>query len=195
MSKRPVSIDDLLKFKLVSDPQFSPDGSKVLFGVKTVGEKFKSVNQLWVSDLAGLSAQLTQGTTSSGAGRWAPDGSGISFVSARESDGPQLMFLPTVGEARALTCLDEGSIGEYKWSPDSKWIAFTFRETAVEFTKKGKKERDEAGMSEAPLATEAEWYRLDGDGYFGDQRFKLYLLNVTSGDVKMIDGPRCSREL
>jgi hypothetical protein len=62
MSKRPVVIDDLLKFKLVSDPQFSPHGSLVLFGLKTVGDKFKSVNQLWTSDLNGVCTQLTQGT-------------------------------------------------------------------------------------------------------------------------------------
>ncbi len=187
MSKRPVSIDDLLRFKLVSDPQFSPDCGRVLFGLKTIGEKLKSVNQLWVTDLTGVTTQLTQGTASSSAGRWAPDGSGITFVSARDTDGPQLMFLPAVGEAKALTALAEGSIGEYKWSPDSKWIAFTFRETAEEFTKKGKKERDEAGMSEAPLSTEAEWYRLDGDGYFGEQRFKLYLLNIATTEVTMIN--------
>jgi dipeptidyl aminopeptidase/acylaminoacyl peptidase len=186
MSKRPVSIDDLLSFKLVSDPQFSPDGARILFGLKTIGEKLKSVNQLWVSDLAGGCTQLTQGSTSSSSGRWAPNGSGISFVSARDADGPQIMFLPTVGEAHALTKLTEGSVGDYKWSPNSEWIAFTFRETALEFTKKGKKEREEAGMSEAPLATEAEWYRLDGDGYFGDQRYKLYLLNVATREVTLL---------
>lgn len=186
MSKRPVEIADLLRFKLVSDPQLSPDGTSVLFGLKEVGEKYKATSHLWTVDFEGHTSQLTRGATSCSSGRWAPDGTGIAFVSARENDGSQIMFLPNKGEAFALTSLPEGSIGEYKWSPDAKYIAFTFRETHGDFSKKGVESRKEEGKSEAPWVTESVWYRLDGDGYFGEQRFKLHLLNVATKEVTLL---------
>ena len=39
MSKRPVRIEDVLRLKVVTDPQITPDGSHVLFTVRTVDAK------------------------------------------------------------------------------------------------------------------------------------------------------------
>jgi acylaminoacyl-peptidase len=184
MAKRSVEIEDLLRFKLVSDPQINQQGDLILFGMKQIKDQFKAVNHLFTVDREGKVIQLTQGEKSVGAGRWAPGG--VSFVSSRNTPGSQLFLLPGVGEAKQLTHLDEGVIGDYKWSPDGNYVAFTFREAHPDFSEAGLKRQKEEGRSEAPLATNEIWYRLDGDGYFGEQRFKLHLLNVTSGEISLL---------
>ncbi|MBS1726773.1 MAG: S9 family peptidase [Armatimonadetes bacterium] len=186
MSKRAVTIDDLLQFKLVGDPQIHPTESLILFGLKTTDEKFKSTGHLHVVDFDGNIRQLTQGEKGCGGGRWVPGGKSVSFVSGRATVGDQLFVLPENGEASQITKLDEGSVGGYEWSPNGQYVAFTHRLTHPDFTKKATEERKENGKSEPPLAFESTWYRLDGDGYFGEQRYKLYLLHVDSGEVTLL---------
>ncbi len=181
MPKRPIRADDLLKIVTVGDPQISPDGSKVLFTKKTINEKNKSISNLMSVDMEGRLTQWTQGDGGNGGGRWSPDGGTIAFISGREKHA-QIFLIPTSGgEAHKLTSLPQGSIGAMKWSPDGKWIAFTYREQMAGFTDKAKKEREESGMSQPPIEIDDIWYRLDGDGYFAGQRFKVYAIEVATG--------------
>ena len=186
MPKRAITIDDLTKFKLVGDPQIHATEPSILFGLKTVNDKSKAISHLHLVDLDGNVQQLTQGDKSCGAGRWLPGSKSISFVSGRGTAGDQIFVLPEVGESTQLTSLDEGSIGGYEWSPDGHYIAFTHRLTHPDFTEKAAADRKEKGLSDPPLAFETTWYRLDGDGYFGEQRHHLYLLHVSSGAVKLL---------
>jgi len=187
MSKRAITIEDLLQFQLVGDPQIHPTSERVLFGLKKTDEKYKAISHLHTVDFDGNVHQLTQGEKSSASGRWVPGSSSISFLSGRGTAGDQIFILPEVGEAKQITKLDEGSIGGYDWSPDGKYIAFTHRKTHPDFTEKAGKERKEKGLSDnPPLAFETTWYRLDGDGYFGEQRHQLFLLNVESGEVTLL---------
>jgi len=179
MPKRPIRAEDLLRVIFVGDPQISPDGERVLFTRKHINKKNKYITNLWTVDLQGKKTQWTTGEGGNGGGRWSPDGSLIAFGSGREKPSAQIHVIGAGGgEARAITNLPEGSIGEIKWSHDGSHIAFTFREQLPERTEKAKKEREQNGGSNPPLVTEDIWYRLDGDGYFGMQRFKLYVLDV-----------------
>jgi dipeptidyl aminopeptidase/acylaminoacyl peptidase len=189
MPKRPIRAEDLLRIVYVGDAQISPDGDRVLFGRKTINEKNKYVTQLCTVDLEGRITQWTQGEAGAGQGRWSPDGSQIAFVAGREKPCSQIYALSTGGgEARKVTNLPEGSIGEIRWSPDSRLIAFAFREQIPDWTEKAKKEREEKGLSTAPLATDDIWYRLDGDGYFGMQRYRLYVVEVETGKLISSEG-------
>ncbi len=163
----------------------SPDGTRVLFSKKHIGEKNKTVINLHTVDRGGTVVQWTQGDAGAGCGRWAPDGTAIAFVSGRQKPASQVYVMSTGGgEARALTALPEGSIGELQWSPDGKWIAFTFREQHPDWTEAAKRRREEEELSTPPRVLEDVWYRLDGDGYFGPQRFKLHLVEVATGKCR-----------
>jgi len=189
MPKRPIRAEDLLRIVFVGDPQISPDGDRVLFTKKTINDKNKYITNLFSVDMEGRLTQWTQGETGAGSGRWSPDGSQIAFVSGREKPSAQIFLISTGGgEARKLTSLPEGSVGEIRWSPDGQYIAFSFRPQIAEWADKAKKERDEKGLSKAPLVTDDVWYRLDGDGYFGMERFKLYVVEVETGKLKSVDG-------
>ena len=185
MAKRPITVDDLSRLIFVGDPQVSPDGTSVLFAKKVADEKKKYLTHLCSVDLKGVVKQWTQGADSAGAGRWAPDGSTIAFVTDRDKKGAQIHLISTAGgEARKLTELPEGAIGDLRWSPNSKLIGFTFRPTAEAFTKKAQKTRESDGGATPPVEIDDIWYRLDGDGTFGNQRFKLFLADVADGAVR-----------
>ena len=86
------------------------------------------------------------------------------------------------GEARKLTKLPEGSIGSLLWSPDGKSIALTFRESHPDRTEAARKDRETKGFSDPPWEIDTLFYRQDGDGWFGSQRFKIYICDIESGE-------------
>ncbi len=187
MPKRPVKPEDLLELVFVGDPQISPDGSQILFTHKKINDKNKYITNLFTVDLKGELKQWTQGESGAGSGRWSPDGSRIAFVSGRDKPKQQIYLIATSGgEAKKLTDFPEGSFGEFRWSPDGKWIACTFRETHPDWTEKAAKKREEKGLSTPPRMIDDVWYRLDGDGYFMEQRHALYLIDVSTGKTEKL---------
>lgn len=180
-SRRKITAHDLEKFLLVADPQVSPDGAKILFTRKHTGDKNNTVANLWIVDTdGGKPRQFTSGGKD-GHGRWSPDGETIAFVSDRD-DHPQIFTMPaTGGEAVPLTEFPEGTIGGFKWSPDGNSLAVQFRETDPEWTKEAKEKRKETGGSTPARVIDQLYYRLDGDGYFNKQRFRLHIVDVADG--------------
>lgn len=188
MPKRAIRAEDLLRFVFVGDPQISPDGGRILFTRKTVNDKNKYITNLFTVDLEGSLTQWTQGEGGASSGRWSPDGRQIAFVSGgRDKPCSQIYVIPVNGgEAHKLTTLSEGSIGAFRWSPNGKMIAFTFREQQHDWTEKAKKEREESGGSTPPRVIDTVWYRLDGDGYFMNQRHAIYLVDIATAEIRKL---------
>jgi len=193
-SRRHIQIDDLSALKIPADSQMRPDGAAVLFALREAskvrpGEYERS---LWIVPVDGGPARrLTAGPRDS-MGRWSPDGSRVAFIRAAPRHRPQLWLLESAGgEARQLTELPEGHIASFKWSPDGSRIALSFRPTPAEFTEHAGRSRREKGESDPPRAIESNFYRLDGDGYFGDARHHLALVEVGTGRHRVLhDGDR-----
>jgi len=133
---------DLLDFEFVSDPQLSPDGTRVAY-VRTVIDKESNDyrSQIFVVPSAGGTPEpYTAGLGRETPPRWSPDGKYMAFLTKRESpgagtkgsgqgekkkSGAQLFLLPTRGgEARCITDIESG-VNSFVWSPDGKKIAFT----------------------------------------------------------------------
>lgn len=185
--KRPVTPEDMLKFQLVSDPQVSPDGKRILFTKKHVGEKNEYITNIWFVDTDGSPARQFTSGNKDGHARWSPDGNLVAFTSGREKPKAQLYLISAAGgEATALTEFPEGSIGDFRWSPDGKHLAISFRETEKEWTEKAKKEREEKGLSTPARVIDDIYYRLDGDGYFNAARHYLYIVNAETGEARKV---------
>jgi dipeptidyl aminopeptidase/acylaminoacyl peptidase len=190
---RPITPEDLLHLRVPADPQISPDGSTILFVEKHVGEKNDYETNLWLvaadgsrASLPGEPRQFTSGKRDSH-GRWSPDGAKIAFISARDKPKPQVFLMAaTGGEATPLTRFPEGSIKTFKWSPDGRMLAVVFRETEADRTKEAEKAREASGASTPPQVIDDFFYRLDGDGYFGGQRFQLYIVDVATGEHRLL---------
>ncbi|MBA3726737.1 MAG: S9 family peptidase [Armatimonadetes bacterium] len=180
MAKRPISPEDLLRIQVPSDPQLSPDGSMAVFSIKAVGDRNSYVSNLWLFRY-GEVRQLTFGDSSDSSPRWNPDGTGINFVSNRHKPKSQFLRLPLQGgEAFEISDLPEGSIGRYECSPDGAKIAFLFRERESARAKEAEEEREKTGLSEPPRVIETLQWRMDGDGVFGGERFKLCVLDPSA---------------
>ena len=119
------TVDEMLKLKRVSDPQLSPDGTKIAFVVTDVSlDQNTRNNDIWIVPVAGGAPVKVAGTDrSEDRPRWSPDGRQLAFVSNREG-GSQIWVIPASGgEAKKLTTIATGASG-ITWSPDRKWIAF-----------------------------------------------------------------------
>ena len=122
---RPMTVDDLLAVKAVSDPQIAPDGQAIVYVVTELDRATdKSNSDLWlVPTSGGEPKRLTTAPGTDNHPRWSPDGTQVAFVSDR-GGSPQVWLLPVSGgEARPLTTLPVGVSGPV-WSPQGDRIAF-----------------------------------------------------------------------
>ena len=107
--------EDLVQLARLSDPRVSPDGRHVIF---TLRETDMAANRgrtdLWLVDTAAtapVARRLTQHPAADSLPRWAPDSSGVYFLSSRGGSS-QVWFLSLAGgEAQPVTelPLDVGS--------------------------------------------------------------------------------------
>ncbi len=128
---RPFTVHDLVTLKRVSDPQASPDGTRVAFVVRETDlEADRGRTDVWLLELnadggaAGEPRRLTAHEANDSSPRWAPDGSGLYFLSSR-SGSSQVWRLPLAGgEAQRVTDLPL-DVGNYLVSPDGARLAVT----------------------------------------------------------------------
>ena len=118
----------LLAFGRLSDPQVSPDGKYILYGVSyTSVEDNRSVRNLYICNLDGSENQLlTKSGKSIANARWSADGEQVIFLM-----GGQIYAMPVSlsdgkwshGEARQISDVPAG-VGEFKLSPDQKKVMY-----------------------------------------------------------------------
>lgn len=186
---RPVSLDDLFRFRLVGDAQIAPDGTRVVFTVRrTDREKNKYYTALWMADPASETARpFTGDGHSDGEPRWSPDGATIAFVSDRDKPGSQIYLIRSDGgEAEKLTSLPEGGVTGLAWSPDGSKLAFLFRATPEERTEKAQKERKEKELSSPVRVHRKLFYRLDGFGYYDESYWQVWVADRATGEAKAL---------
>ena len=123
---RPITTTDLLALARISDPQLSPDGTRVLYTVATPDlSANRTVRDVWMITIAtGETRNLTNNGRDGGA-RWSPDGKTIAFVSTRDTGTHiYLMSADGSGAPKPLTALSSG-VDNIVWAPDGRAIAFT----------------------------------------------------------------------
>ncbi|MBQ3984077.1 MAG: S9 family peptidase [Bacteroidales bacterium] len=114
----------LLSMGRLSDPQLSPDGKRILYGVSytSIAEN-RSCRNLFLCDIDGRNkVQLTRYAKSVSNARWSNDGKSIFFI----QDG-QMWKAPVngnkLGKKEQLSDIPNG-ISEFKLSPDQSSVIF-----------------------------------------------------------------------
>jgi dipeptidyl aminopeptidase/acylaminoacyl peptidase len=188
---------DVFQLEWASDPQISPDGSRVVFlrnGFDVMTDR--TVSNLWEVDADGGNLRpLTSGNGSHGAARFSPDGGRLLFVASSGSSHQLFARWIDTGQQTELTRVERPPRAP-AWSPDGSWIAFQM------FVPE-----EPPSIAEMPEKPEgADWgppikyidqviYREDGEGYVERGRTHLFVLPAEGGTPRQVtigdwdDGP------
>jgi dipeptidyl aminopeptidase/acylaminoacyl peptidase len=127
---------DLVRLDRVSDPQLSPDGTKLAYVVRETDiDANRGRTDLWLIDLKAKDAapvRLTRHDANDSSPRWAPKGDAIYFLSTRGGSS-QVWRLPLAGgEPQAVTAFPV-DVDTFKVSPKGDRLVFSsevFRDCA-----------------------------------------------------------------
>lgn len=138
-------LEHALTLRQVQAPVWSRDGKRIAFTVQAPDTAENTTNQdIWLWDAASnTSRALTRHAKNDYAPQFSPGGDTVAFLSARDSEEgkPSIYLLPLRGgEPWKLTTLNE-SVGEFRWSPDGKSIAFTLLDTLSKQAKDWRKKK------------------------------------------------------
>ncbi|QHW00570.1 S9 family peptidase [Spirosoma endbachense] len=171
--KRPITPKDIYRLQTISDPQLSPDGKWITYGLSTVDTtKDKRNSDLWMVSWDGKeSVQLTNSPDGESKARFSPDGKYISFVSARQgaTKGQIWLMDRRGGEAKKLTDL-KTDLDDYVWSPDSKRLALVLRDPDYADSAKTKVRK--------PYVLDRYHFKADIKGYLEKGSVHLYVYDI-----------------
>ena len=173
--KRPISPKDMYRLQTVSDPQVSPDGKWISYGLSTVDTtKDKRNSDLWMVSWDGKeTVQLTNSPDGESRARFSPDGKYLSFVSARQgaTKGQIWLMDRRGGEAKKLTDL-KTDLEDYDWSPDGKKIALVLRDPDYADSAKTKVRK--------PYVLDRYHFKADIKGYLERSPVHLYVFDLAT---------------
>src|SRR5258706_12776437 len=183
-----VQVDDLLALRIASEPQISPDGSRIAFTVQQCNSSTNSSSSsIWFVHSKAAKGETPWQVTNGGEEahrdwhdmmpRWSPDGNNLAFLSDR-SGSMQIYLLPMQGgEARQLTHLSQG-VTEYSWRPDGKALV-------VHSPWKPEDDRDLPDTSAIAVVYTRLDEQWDGMGYRQGRHQQLWLVSL-DGDARRL---------
>ena len=131
LRSHPLDIDSLWQLERVAGLALAPDASAAVCTVTRYSmEENKGATSLWLLPVdARAPRRLTRYGDKDAHPAWSPQGDRIAFLAKREHEGrkdgePQLYVIPAAGgEAERKSDFLPG-VGEFKWMPDGRRIAF-----------------------------------------------------------------------
>ncbi len=123
----PFTAKDLNMLSRVADPQVSPDGRHVAYTLRETDlDANRGRTDVWLAELSGTglakTRRLTQHPASDSSARWAPDGSGLFFLSSRSGSSQVWHISLNGGEAQQVTNLPL-DVGSFEVSPRGDRLA------------------------------------------------------------------------
>ena len=147
--KNALTPEAMLEIRMLQDPQFSPDGTKVAFVVTDPLKGQHRTQHIWVYDTRKDQArQFTYSDKSESSPRWSPDGQQVAFLSNRAGDEEQIYVMrANGGEAEQITKA-KSSVEKLEWSPNGREIAYLAPDPKTEAEEQKEKEKDDARVAD-----------------------------------------------
>jgi len=184
-----LELTDIFDMEFVSDPQISPDGSKVIY-VRNFKDVMtdKNLSNLWIVNYDGSNNRpLTTGNHNDSYPRWSHDGIKIIFKSNMADDKMKLyMMWIDSKETLAMTNMKEVP-GAVSWSNDDKYVAFNmFVPKKHQSIVKMPEKPEGAKWNTPPTYIDDMSYRGDGQGYLKSGNIQLFTLPVNGGTPRQL---------
>jgi len=187
-SKTNLELLDIFNMEYVSDPQISPDGTKIIY-VRNFKDVMtdRNLSNLWIVNFDGShNRPLTTGNTNDFYPRWSHDGKKIIFKSNKDKKMKlYLMWLDTK-EAFVLTNTTQ-TPRQVSWSKDDTHLAFTMfvSKKAKPFVKLPAKPTG-AKWNKPPVYIDKLTYRADGRGYLKNGYSQLFTISSDGGTPRQL---------
>jgi len=187
--KTNLELTDIFNMEFVSDPQISPDGTKIIY-VRNFKDIMtdKNLSNLWIVNFDGSQNRpLTNGNQNDLAPRWSHDGNKIVFKSNMQDDKMKLfMMWMDTKEYVALTNTTSAP-GGVSWSHDDSHVAFTmFVPKKSESIIKLPTKPEGAKWNKPPIYIDELNYRGDGKGYYKSGNEQLFVLSADGGTPRQL---------
>jgi dipeptidyl aminopeptidase/acylaminoacyl peptidase len=181
-----LTLDMYLELESVSNPQLSPDGTRIIYTrqwVDKVNDKRES--SLWIMNADGTKNRfLVDGSNAS----WSPNGDRIAYTAQGKPKGNQIFvrWMDAEGAITQVTHVDQ-SPGAPQWSPDGNWIGFAMSvEDKTSWSIKMPKAPDGAKWVDAPKIVERLNYRSDGTGFTDTGYRQIFVVPATGGTPRQL---------
>jgi dipeptidyl aminopeptidase/acylaminoacyl peptidase len=180
---------DLFDLEVATDPQISPDGSKIAYVRRSndiMTDRARAT--IWLIDVrTGAQSPLVAGPGSHMSPRWSPDGKRLAYVSSAEGNATQLYvrWMDSGATARITNLPD--APGSIAWSPDGARIAYILP-VAGEGLKLGAPlAKPEGAQWAAPLEViDKVNYRADGGGYARPGFDHIFVVSADGGAPRQL---------
>jgi dipeptidyl aminopeptidase/acylaminoacyl peptidase len=190
MTKRPITAEDLLKFKFAGDPQVSPQGNRVAYVLTQIDkEKNGYYSSIYVSGLEDEGHQFTyhfdkEKLIKDTSPKWSPNGKTLAFLSNRSGKNQVWSLCVDGGEATPLTDVKQG-VSEYTWSPDGTKLALIIKGDLKLNSDQEKKDEKDEEKSDVKVITRLR-YKGDGVGIYDEDRRHIYILDIATKDYNKV---------
>jgi dipeptidyl aminopeptidase/acylaminoacyl peptidase len=184
-SGRPMTIDDLITAVRVSDPQLSPDLTRVLYvRTTTDGKTGKRNADIWSVPADGSASpkEFIGGDAADTTPRYSTDGKHVAFISSR--DGAPQVYVADAngGAARKVTALSMGVQPPLVFSADGNHVAFV-SDVYPECTDEAcnKRKNDEAEKDPVKVHRLTRLLYRHWDEWRENVRHHVFVADLTSG--------------